>query len=193
GISPPRSRGSTRRSRGRGRHLSPAQSGEYPAKPGEGGGISPPRSRGRGPSLPRAAGGGPGTAGGGASLTRAVVGVPGGAGGGGRHLSPAQSGEYPAKPGEGAASLSRAVGGVPGEAGGGGGISPPRSRTAQSGEYPAKPGRGRLSPAHSGEYPAKPGEGVSFTRAVVGVLGEAGGGGVSHPRTRGSARLTRGE
>src|SRR5262245_7612956 len=63
--------------------LSPAWSGEYPAKPGEGG-------------PPRLVGGVPGGAGGGGP-PRLVGGVPGGAGGGG--LSPAWSGEYPAEPG----------------------------------------------------------------------------------------------
>src|SRR5262249_55595849 len=69
---------------------------------------------------------------------------------GGAFRPPGQSGEYPAKPGEG--GLSPAQSGEyptkPGE----GGLSP-----AQSGEYPAKPGEGGLSPAQSGEYPAKPG------------------------------------
>src|SRR5262249_7422728 len=72
-------------------------------------------------------------------------------------LSPAKSGEYPAKPGEGAPA-------IPGS---------PRSLrrgVRRAGEYPAKPGEG--APAipgsprsllrgvgKSGEYPAKPGEG----------------------------------
>src|SRR5262249_39112719 len=60
---------------------------EYPRKPGEGGGISPPRCRG----------------------------LPAEAAGGGRHLSPAQSGEYPAKPGEGAPIPPRPPGGLSGE------------------------------------------------------------------------------
>src|SRR5262249_54713460 len=126
-----------------------------------------------------------------------------------RSLSPAKSGEYPAKPGEGgpatrgpheACFVGWEVGGVPGEAGGGGSRDPgsPRSLLRGVGSRGStRRSRGRGVRAAGGPREAGVGGGEGG-----GVRGEAGGGGPRDPGPprsllrgvgcRGSTRRSRG-